>query len=377
MAPLILDSLEIRNFRALREVVIARLGRVNLFVGKNNVGKSSVLEALRLYARPGDPRELVALLTERDEFDPRTSNLGSSDPSQPLPVENLFYGRNMFPPNGSPPAISVGPSQSADRVLNITCELEEQEEKLSSSGKEQDLRVSLASPSGATLVIRLGKFVGRVSVSDPDRWSHRLFSRHLARIESQTEAQVIPLVYRGARSISRETLAELWDRVALTPYEDDAYTALRIIAPEIERLVLKPIGGRYKLRVPFVKLKGQDRPVSLRSMGDGIDRLFGIAMGMVNAKDGFLLIDEVENGLHYSIQLQLWRLLFSVARRLNIQVFATTHSSDCIKSFELAARESDEDCVVIRLAQKNDRILVAEFDENELEIAVEGQIEVR
>ena len=62
---------------------------------------------------------------------------------------------------------------------------------------------------------------------------------------------------------------------------------------------------------------------------------------------------------------------------LNVQVFATTHSYDCIKAFEAAASKSEEEGVLVRLAQKGDRTFVGEFDENELGIAVEGQIEVR
>lgn len=70
MPNLILDSLEIRNFRGLQELRIERLGRVNLIVGKNNVGKTSVLEALRLYANPGSPEIHSDLLQSRDELDP-------------------------------------------------------------------------------------------------------------------------------------------------------------------------------------------------------------------------------------------------------------------------------------------------------------------
>ncbi len=108
-----------------------------------------------------------------------------------------------------------------------------------------------------------------------------------------------------------------------------------------------------------------------------MNRLFGIALALVHAKDGLLLVDEIENGIHYSVQPDLWRLVFEMATRLNVQVFATTHSYDCIKAFEEAARESEEEGVLVRLARKGDRTLVGEFDERELEIAVEGEIEVR
>ena len=97
----------------------------------------------------------------------------------------------------------------------------------------------------------------------------------------------------------------------------------------------------------------------------------------MHAKGGILLVDEIENGIHYSVQTNLWHLVFEMAARLDVQVFATTHSYDCIKAFEAAASESDEEGVLVRLARKGDRTLVGEFDESELGVAVEGQIEVR
>lgn len=130
-------------------------------------------------------------------------------------------------------------------------------------------------------------------------------------------------------------------------------------------------------RIPFVKLESFEEPLPLRALGDGANRLFGLALALASARDGLLLVDEIENGLHYSVQPDVWRLVFEMATRLNVQVFATTHSYDCIKAFEEAARESEEEGVLVRLARKGDRTLVGEFDERELEIAVEGEIEVR
>ena len=78
---------------------------------------------------------------------------------------------------------------------------------------------------------------------------------------------------------------------------------------------------------------------------------------LAHAKDGVLLVDEIENGIHYSVQPDLWRVVFEMATRLNVQVFATTHSYDCIKAFEEAARESEEEGVLVRLARKGDRTI--------------------
>ena len=105
-------------------------------------------------------------------------------------------------------------------------------------------------------------------------------------------------------------------------------------------------------------------------------RIFGIALALENAKDGLLLIDEVENGLHYSVQPDVWRFLFQAATKLNVQVFATTHSYDCIKSFEGLRERRGRSVDPTRPEGRADlrrRIRQA----HDLKIVVDGQIEVR
>ena len=101
-------------------------------------------------------------------------------------------------------------------------------------------------------------------------------------------------------------------------------------------------------------------------------------MALVNAKDGILLVDEIENGIHYSVLPDVWRLIFQTAQRLNVQVFATSHSWDCIEAFQKAAKENTEaEGVLVRLYRRGDEIRAVNLDESELEIAVDGKIEVR
>ena len=116
----------------------------------------------------------------------------------------------------------------------------------------------------------------------------------------------------------------------------------------------------------------------LRSLGDGMVRVLGIALALVNVINGILLIDEIENGLHYLVQPDLWRLIFQTARQLNVQVFATTHSWDCIQAFQQVAQEDTEsEGMLIRLEAKDGNIAATLFDEEELGIATREQIEVR
>ena len=109
-----------------------------------------------------------------------------------------------------------------------------------------------------------------------------------------------------------------------------------------------------------------------------MQRVLGISLALVNAKDGILLIDEFENGLHYSVQPDLWRLIFHIANRFNVQVFATTHSWDCIEAFQKAVQEvTESEGLLIRLENRRGNTVATLFDERKLGIAAREQIEVR
>ena len=119
------------------------------------------------------------------------------------------------------------------------------------------------------------------------------------------------------------------------------------------------------------------RPVPLRSFGDGMARIFAIVLSLVNAEDGILLIDEFENGLHHTVQLDAWRMIFRLARDLDVQVFATSHSWDAVETFQQAAAEAPEDGALLRLTRRGDDIVPTVFTEDELAIATRDGIEVR
>ncbi len=140
------------------------------------------------------------------------------------------------------------------------------------------------------------------------------------------------------------------------------------------------VGGqqyRQNIRTAIVRKSGYPKPIPLRSFGDGLNRLFGIILHLIEAKDGLLLIDEFENGLHHTAQADVWRVIFKMAKQLDIQVIATTHSWDAVKTFQQAANEVPEDGVLIRLTRKGDKIIPTRFTRDELAIAAEDRIEVR
>lgn len=159
-----LTSFKIQNFRTFRDLQIERLGHVNLVVGKNNVGKSSLLEALRFYAHQGAPALIWEILTARDEIN-RTSTSNSGlvrEERTTLAFEHLFYGRKRIETKSEP--IQIGPINSLEDTLFVALEwhLERRDEE----GKRHFEPVQPAGPKDLrlALTIRMG--------SRPQKYCH-------------------------------------------------------------------------------------------------------------------------------------------------------------------------------------------------------------
>jgi hypothetical protein len=191
------------------------------------------------------------------------------------------------------------------------------------------------------------------------------------------ENQVPFAVFVPPGGVGEDRLGALWDRITLTEWEAEVVNALRIIVPRLERISFVVEGGRR--RAPVAKLQDIPNPVPLRNMGDGVNRLLSISLAMVNARGGFLLVDEFENGLYYGVQGEVWKVVFRLAERLNVQVFATTHSWDCIRAFSTAANGTPGvEGKLHRLEERGGGGLRAvEVSEKDLAIVVRQKIEVR
>lgn len=126
-------------------------------------------------------------------------------------------------------------------------------------------------------------------------------------------------------------------------------------------------------------MRGQRDPFPLGSMGDGMRRILTLAMSAVTVENGFLLVDEIDTGLYYEVQADMWRLILKTAQQLNVQVFATTHSWDCVCAFQEALDNLEDRDIgkLFRLDMKYEKIRAVEYLAEDLKIALRQNIEVR
>jgi len=375
-----LPDISISGFRGIDTISVPRLGRVTLLAGRNGVGKTTILEAFRVYAARGRYAVLSDLASGHEEFSTAVDEDGNR---MLLPnLAALFFGRHISQ-NSS---IEIGPSKKSlggrlkiDMARPTSKQISLMEDYFPEDLEDSDLHVLKITFKGREHFIPLPLALDEQDIGKFSRASYRSRRRFFSHDESMPAMECVSL---GPGLMQNDEVSDYWDNVALTQDEDNAVESLQLVlGAKIERVAM--IGddeSRYRVRGRrvIVKLAENKRPVPLKSLGDGATRLFGFALALSNSRNGFLLIDEAENGIHYSVHSDFWRIVLRTARENNVQVVATTHGWDCIKGFAQAAVENEEaEGVLIRLERDNGKIAAIEYSENELEIAAKQGIEVR
>ncbi len=371
-----LPSLSIWGFRGVNRLDIERLGHVTLLAGKNGVGKTTVLEAVELFADRGDPPTLASLLLRREEYRHYSDREGH--PHEDPNYEALFYGRE--PELNA--EFAVGPIQQGEalqinfvlpfspRAWQQYARRDELTEGFIAAGPE--LRIAFGESERLQPLYWISLSEGPIAAERP--WPMVSFSKSGEWPES------MPCVTLGPSVRSSDEMAHQWDKIALTPYQTQVEHALQSVCRfDVGGAAFIGDDGFGNGRRPIVKPRHGDR-VSLRSLGDGAVRMFATVLAIPNAANGFLLIDEVENGIHHSLQRDYWTMVLRAAREFNVQVLATTHSWDCVAGFARAASDDEEsEGLAVRLEADDEdgSVRAVEYTERMLKVAAEQGIEVR
>ena len=372
-----LPSLSIQGFRGIADLSIKQLGRVNLITGKNNTGKSSILEALRIFTENAAPQVIQDILRYREENSSEEER--TLDPESLFQVSSLFHGFPRFLESSQRIAIStVGVSSYGSETpkwLSMYVDWVAEERPPGRPGyPPTQLYIFEESPGIPVLVVETED--GQKSRSLERLLSPSVTGRmYRSRYPSSSRMPCIPVSAYGEERTA--SLGPLWDKMMNQGIEKEIVEALHIIDRHISSVFMVGGEGGSRSRKAMVRTDNRMHSVPLRSFGDGLSHLFAIILSLVNARGGLLLIDEFENGLHHTVQLDAWRMIFRLAQELNIQVFATSHSNDALFAFQEAAAETPEDGMLIRLTRRGENIIPTVFAEDELAIITRDHIEVR
>lgn len=318
-----LKSLQIINFRLFENLKVEPLGRVNLIAGMNNSGKTALLEALRIWASNGDNTVINAALKARGEFTPGWEES----------YEALFNS-------------SIRNNTITINTLRIT--------KQSTPGKKT---VKYITPSA-------------IAASSPRDRDKVGLDPNVTADFPRDECIYIPF------ALLPFPLEQLWKNIALTELKE---TVIEVVGQADSRIMdidVRSDGVR-------VRLKGHSGPVSMGRLGDGIMQTLKIAIGLVSAKKTakkILLIDEIESGLHHSVQQLLWEKIFHYSTLWQVQVFATTHSQDAVRTFtEVSGRPENigKGCYFRLERGEREKINAVVYDMEQLTTSLEYDLETR
>jgi AAA15 family ATPase/GTPase len=392
-------NLRIKNFRIFEHIEFAKLSHVNLLAGRNNVGKTTLLEAILLFAKLGSPAVIINLLQERDLL----ISESLQKPFINIPVQHLFHN-SQFPTGQSLYIGDVGgydcidikrifykterlpPTHDGERGNNFTypqyLEKELGDEPTDEPTKVFDIPVmqklkityhvstSPERPNGSSVTMPISF---RFEVFD-SRYFNEMMSSERTGTKIDTFAYPVKFVPTGVLSL--DYLSEIWDNVILSGDKPEVIQMLKLIEPRAEDVNF--IKSQFdNKRTAIVKFEGQREHLPLKNLGQGMLRMLQLVLSLVQAKNGFLLIDEFENGLHYSVQPKVWNMLFILAKKFNIQVFATTHSKDTVESFGKIWKQDQEAGSFHRLSLRKGLIQAVAYDCEMLDTAITGDIEVR
>ena len=357
-------TFSIKNFRCFDELTVEGLGRINLIAGKNNVGKTALLEALRVHSGPTEPERVLRLDSAR--------GTGQIDPESA--IHNLFFD---FDKGRVIELIAHNYEVSGRRSLNISAQDNSAIEiPLDAFGDDQlDSRASISQEQ-----IVLDYFEESVKISTSRGWlverttPINAWTVHSER-DKQTDLKRTHGVFLQApRRTGSVSEANHFSQLEVDGQEGKVLEILQKVEPSLERLVV--VSGRQ--RPSIYANVGLRRLVPIKLLGDGMSHVLALALAIARSPDGMVLVDEIENGLHYTVMEEVWKGIGAFARHYNVQVFATTHSRECVyhahKAFEA---DEEEEMRFFRIDRAYGKLRSVMYDKEMREAAFEAGLGIR
>lgn len=317
--PGMLESVRVREFRGFRDVGVEGLGRINLIAGQNNSGKTSLLEAMALLAGAGFPSlAFNPIVTRGAEL------LAESESASGARVRESVW-KPMFHELDLHKEIKIEACHSRLGELSLNVDFV----------RRKNVEIKIGS-LGGTLVTTLQDTLGFVyhSSATGTVTSQALVDEQGRQVSAYTgdtdsEPRIpMPSAYLADRGGSQPEDARNLGEVRRQKRGDLVLEALRLIEPRIESIEENSASGTPMIWADI----GLRELIPLATLGGGLARAARLLTGMIHVEGGVLLVDEIENGFHHSVVPKIWSAIDETARDFGVQVFATTHSYECVES---------------------------------------------
>ena len=374
-----LTDIEVKNFRGFRSLKMNNLGRITLVGGRNGVGKTALLEALWMLSAPDLP----------DLSDRINEMRGLPSMGRDSVFRDMFFGYDID--SRIKIAAHGDWKDNSARSLEVFLQQRRRIDAIRAGGANQPNPTSierLTRPqfeSEMEIVFKYKHDDGKEYISRAWWVADQLMPAGFAgpalagegiigerqAVRNRANSTFIPAVHRE----NLQSIAAKFSDAQLQGDVDKILAIVKLPEPRLKGLTLITIKD-----VPVIHayLEGMRRPIPTQLLGEGLNRMLGFALSMEQASGGMMLIDEIENGLHYRVQGDVFCALLSLAKAFDVQIFATTHSRECIVAAHQALnKEGHREFAYYRLHRGDEEVKAYHFDSEMLDTSIEFNMEQR
>lgn len=359
---MIFNEIEINNFRGIKHLLLPDLKQINLLVGRNNCGKSTVLDSMFILSGFSNPLLNLRVNQFRDYISFTEEDLALNFYNM-IQNNHIMMRGNMA--NGTIRELKITPisseSQSVISKENISSQ--------ALSNKEANIS------TGLTMNFSYTKLNGEKKNDSAAIIMTNKENDDNLKIRSSKEYQeTLSGVYINSKFAFNITVDNL-TRIIEEKQEKVIVEILQHIEPKIQSITILKSGVNVDI--------GLNRLVPINMLGDGIRKLLAIITSLYECKNGVIFIDEIDNGMHFSSLSSLWKAIIKTAKLLDVQVFATTHSIESLQSLNKVLSDSDyiefqNDIMCYSLRHlPTDELKAYEYPYEKFQYVINQEIEIR
>lgn len=330
------QDVSITNFRGIKNCSFHDFSKINIFYGKNNSGKSTVLESLFLLSGISNP---IILLNE--------NSMRAYSRIEEKDIASFFHNFDEktpieFKAQEDDSTHNLRSIQISPIEKNVTFFSNENFEKISTNTVKKEYGLIYEFSVGDS-------FSGRIPLRVKKNSNN--FSATVPRIrdyEEKYKTTFLPPQFQF--QIVLEKLAEIIKNKEKEPIIE----GLRILSADVKDIAI--IDSEV-----FVDV-GLSQMIPLKLMGDGMRKLISIFISIFSCKNGAVIIDEIDNGLHFTVIEPLLQLISTLCNSLNVQFFASTHSKEILDQLFSSNDVKLEDFNIYTLFKNEDETVARRFN---------------
>ncbi|MFA5215863.1 ATP/GTP-binding protein [Sulfuricurvum sp.] len=313
-----LKWINIVDFKCFHNFESKDFQRINLISGKNNVGKTAFMEACFINMRAMNIKNFVGAL----------------------------WGVKYMREN-----------------LNILA-----------NNTTNNAKIFMERSNGINLISNINKSSFKIEEQDGIKLYNFEFNKQYIRVNTNDFSYEIDIIdnikFIDSFGLSNGEIIRYYSTIQ----KKDEETFLNTILNEFDNSI-----EAFKVIDDLPQCKINETWLEITEFGDGVRHVISIVNALFQAQNGYLFIDELENGIHYTYLDRVWEVILKVSKEQNVQVFATTHSKECIESYARVAKKlEDQEIAYIRMSKLSDgQIKATTFDYELIENSIEQDHEVR